>query len=46
MLNDSRLALMACLMALAIGGSAFAQAPSFSITLTGQSMIRDACDAT
>lgn len=40
MLNDSRLALMACLMALAIGGSAFAQAPSFSITLTGQSMIR------
>lgn len=40
MLNDLRLALMACLMALAIEGPAFAQAPSFSITLTGQSMIR------
>ena len=40
MLNESRFALVACLTALVIGGSAFAQAPSFSITLTGQSMIR------
>jgi poly-gamma-glutamate capsule biosynthesis protein CapA/YwtB (metallophosphatase superfamily) len=38
--NGSRFAVMACLTALAIGGSAFAQALSLSITLTGQSMIR------